>query len=340
MANQNLIYRFFIPLFLVIFYGCQQKPTNKGLNTSSKVESEKSLEAINTKSNSQEKPAVIYRSNDLGITWSPFAKGIPENATLSGIKQHHNKIYISTDYHGVFVSTDGQDNWASLNIEQLEGLDINCIEVEGNRLIIGTLKHGILVSNDAGSNWEAAGMNVKNLPIRAFIRSGKKLYAGTDTGIFESNDLGDTWTHTFGQIQILGFTSLNDKIYAATQNGALMYSGNDSNWQSIYEGDALHDIGNDGKFIYAMTIGQQLLKTQNDGELWENAQNGIAHPLNFYTNELQHIGDNVFSAQWVGIYHSVDNGNSWRIINNLPTSTAFSTLEITDFGIITGISIR
>ena len=274
------------------------------------------------------------------MTWSSFAKGIPEDATLSGIKEDGKKVYITTDYHGVFVISKSQDTWASLKTDTLKGLDVNCIEVDGNKLVLGTLKHGTIISNDGGLSWKPSDNNITDSPIRAFIKSKNKFYAGTDSGIFESDDMGNTWSHVFGKIQILGFTSLNNKIYAATQNGALMCEGNPGNWKYIYEGDALHDIGNDGKYIYAMTIGQQLLKTQNDGEVWENAQNGIIRPQNYYTNELQHIGNNIFSAQWIGIYHSSDNGNNWRILNGLPDSTAFSTLEITDLGIIAGISIR
>ncbi|MEM7660503.1 MAG: hypothetical protein AAF399_30655, partial [Bacteroidota bacterium] len=139
---------------------------------------------------------------------------------------------------------------------------------------------------------------------------------------------------------ILGFTSMNAKLYAATQHGALACQSEPSEWASIYEGDALHDIGNDGTYVYAMTIGQQLLKTNNDGQSWQSAQSGISRPPNFYTNEVKHIGQHVFSAQWIGIYHSADHGNHWRQLPGLPDSTAFSTLEITDYGIIAGISIR
>lgn len=336
---QNMIYRFFILIFLVSSYGCKQNDTKKVLEMSPKIESVKTSEKINQKNRSEEKPSVIYKSEDLGKTWTSFAKGIPKDATLSCIKQHGNKIYISTDYHGVFVSTDGQDNWTSLNLEYLKGLDINCIEVESSNLIIGTLKQGILVSQDGGLSWNSPKENI-NSPIRAFLKSENKIYAGTDSGIFESLDNGKTWLHVFGQLQILGFTSLNGKIYAATQSGVLMLDDNNTNWRSIYKGDALHDVGNDGRYIYAMTIGQQLLKTQNDGELWENAQSGITQPANFYTNELKHFESNIFSAQWIGIYQSIDNGSNWRMLNGLPDSTAFSTLEITDYGIIAGISIR
>ena len=339
MTIQNMKYCLFILLLFVMSCCYQEKTSQHALSVPSNNVSLKTLELINLSSRPVEKPAVIYRSSDLGMSWSSFAQGIPQEATISGIKQEGNKVYVITDYHGVFVASDGQDNWTSLNLKQLKGLDINCIEVLANNIIIGTLRNGILLSNDGGLSWNPPNENI-NSPIRALIKSEDKLYVGTDSGIFESVDLGNTWSHAFGQLQILGFTSLNRKLYAATQNGALVCTGDASNWKSIYDGDALHDIGNDGTYIYAMTIGEQLLKTKNDGASWENAQNGITRPPNFYTNEIQHFGNDIFSAQWIGIYHSSDNGNNWKILKGLPHSMAFSTLEITDYGIIAGISMR
>ena len=206
--------------------------------------------------------------------------------------------------------------------------------------MIGTLKQGAFISTDGGLNWKPASQNINYTPIRAFIKSENKIIAGTDAGFFESHDWGNSWAHVFGEMQILGFTALNHKIYAAAYNGALMSEDEGLSWKYIYESDALHDIANDGTYIYAMTIGQELLQTKNDGMSWENAQNGLTRPANYYTNELKNIGEDIFSAQWIGIYHSSDNAKKWKLLDNLPTATAFSTLEITDFGIISGISIR
>jgi len=340
MISKNISYLLVIMSFSVTQYGCKEGPHHK---TQSK---ELTSSIINTpkttgiKSDPKEKTAVVYLSTDLGETWSAFAQGIPENATLSGIEQDGNKIYIATDYHGVYLSKDGQNEWQHLKSDKLKNLDINCLEIEGNKLVIGTLHNGILVSDDAGMTWSSAMINIKGTAIRAFMKTDEQLYAGTDSGIFQSTDMGNTWSHVFGKMQILGFTALNNKIYAGTQHGALVCKGDPSYWESIYEGDALHDIGNDGEYIYAMTISQQLLKTQNDGKSWENAQNGIAYPANFYTNEVKHVGSDIFSAQWIGVYHSSDNGANWEILDGLPDSTAFSTLEMTDYGIIAGISIR
>jgi len=88
---------------------------------------------------------VIYQSPDLGMTWSSFAKGIPKDATVSGIKQERNKIYITTDYHGIFLSTNGQNNWQQLASDKLNNLDINCIELEDNKLVVGTHDNGFML---------------------------------------------------------------------------------------------------------------------------------------------------------------------------------------------------
>jgi len=65
---KKLIYRFFILLFLVISYGCQQKIAKERLNVSSKIGSVKTSKKIINKSSTVEKSAVIYRSNDMGLT--------------------------------------------------------------------------------------------------------------------------------------------------------------------------------------------------------------------------------------------------------------------------------
>ncbi|MEM6261956.1 MAG: hypothetical protein AAGI38_05575 [Bacteroidota bacterium] len=334
-----------IPLLLwvsltILLGGCSQQSEAGEKQTSASYNATELLASTVIPNKPAEVPAVMYRSTDLGKTWSPFAEGIPKDATLSGIKQAGNNIYVTTDYHGIFLSTEGENNWQQLTSASLAKLDINCIEVEGEKLVIGTLNNGILFSEDGGLTWHPAHMEGEVASIRAFITSGGKLLAGTDAGIYHSNDMGKTWSHAYGKLQVLGFTSLGQKLYAATQNGALVNGGGLTKWKSIYEGDALHDIGNDGTYIYAMTIGQQLLKTADNGETWQNAQNGIVRPANYYTNELIHVEGDIFSAQWIGIYHSSDHGTNWRKLSGLPDSTAFSTLEATDYGILAGISIR
>jgi len=150
------------------------------------------IELINNSNNAIEKVAVIYRSDDLDKTWISFANGIPEEATLSSIKQDGIALYVATDYHGFYTTSGGRNSWSQVKANDLRGLDINCLEIEGDMMVVGTLENGILVSKNKGKNWTSAKKNIQS-PVRAFLKLENKIYAGTDSGIFESADFGDTW---------------------------------------------------------------------------------------------------------------------------------------------------
>jgi len=283
--------------------------------------------------------SVIYRTQDSGKSWTSFSNGIPSDATVSGFETHGNKIYVSTDFHGVYVSENGEDRWTSINNGLPEDLDINCILATGGKLILGTFRQGIFFSDAEKVHWRASNSAIANTPIRALTQVGNTLLAGTDNGIYESFDLGKSWKNILPEIQILGFTSLYDKVYAGVMNGAMLSNDKGKTWQYIYQPDALHDISNDGEYVYVMTLGNGLMRSNNDGQTWENANTGMG-TLNLYTFELKNIDHDLFAAQWYGIYHSTNRGNQWTLVDGLPDSTAFSTLEVTNYGLLAGIAIR
>ncbi len=153
-------------------------------------------------------------------------------------------------------------------------------------------------------------------------------------------DNGNTWRQVYRGVQVNGFTELNYNIYAGVMNGAIMTNDEGLNWRYIYQPHTLHDISNDGESVYAMTLGDGLLKSKNDGMTWENVNNGLG-TSNLYTFEVKNINKGLFAAQWNGIYYSNNGGKSWQLIKRgLPDSTAFTTLETTGFGLIAGIGLR
>jgi len=222
-------------------------------------------------------------------------------------------------------------------------VDVNAIARMSDRLIIGTNKHGIFISLDEGGMWNQSSVGLPSIPIRSLITVKDNLFAGTDKGIYVSTDKGLTWKHQYGAGQVNGFTLLDGKIYAAFVDGATLSDDEGKSWQYIYKPNTLHDISNDGSYIYAMTLGAGLLRTNNDGRTWEKANGGFP-TFNFYTFEVKGVNKDLFAAQWHGIYQSMDRGDHWsRIntgINGLPDSTAFMTLEVTDFGVLVGTGLN
>ena len=286
---------------------------------------------------------IIYRSLDNGRTWSSFDQGIPEDATVSGFHARGNKLIAITDFHGVFVSKSGVNQWQPVNLGLPDRVDVNAITMLNDLWVIGTSKHGIFISGDKGNMWSRSNKGLPDIPVRSLISVNDNLFAGTDKGIYVSPDRGMSWSHQFGTGQVNGFTLLNDKIYAALVDGAIVSDDTGKNWKYIYKPHTLHDISNDGSFIYAMTLGAGLLKSSNDGLSWEDANGGFpAH--RFYTFEVKEANQNLFAAQWHGIYRSTDRGDHWVRINTgkngLPDSTAFMTLEVTDFGLLVGTGLN
>lgn len=296
-------------------------------------------------------PSVIYHSTDGGRHWTSYDNGIPKDAIVSSFLVKGNKIFASTDHHGIFAIREGEPQWQRIDQDLPEGIDINAITSIGNSLIIATLRHGILISTNGGKNWVYPSMRIKNVPFRCLLTKGSLLFAGADDGIYISSDRGYTWKQVYKGVQVNGFTAQGRQIYAALMNGAIATQDNGATWKYIYEPHTLHDISNDGENIYAMTLGDGLLKSGSREGFWEDIQHGLGTrnwtninyglgTLNLYTFELKKFDDRIFAAQWYGIYVSENGGKNWSIIKNgLPDSTAFTTMEITSDGLIAGAVI-
>lgn len=294
---------------------------------------------FNLRSDKNAPPSIIYHSTDGGKTWVPFDMGIPKEATVSSFLVTGNKIFASTDYHGIFSIREGEPQWQRIDQDLPEGVEINAIASIGNSLIIGTLNDGILISTNSGKNWIYPSMRLKNVAFRCLLTKGGLLLAGADDGIYRSSDRGYTWKQVYKGVQVNGFTELDDQIYAALMNGAIATADNGTTWKYIYKPHTLHDISNDGENLYAMTLGDGLLKSGSHGGGWKGINYGLG-TFNLYTFELKKFDNRIFAAQWYGIYVSDNGGKNWSIIKNgLPDSTAFTTLEITGDGLIAGAVI-
>lgn len=285
-------------------------------------------------------PSVIYRSTDGGRSWVPYAHGIPAEATVSTFLSVDRTIYATTMEHGIYRIIDGDLRWVRVDDNLPEHITVNALTMTGNVLILGTYKHGIFISIDGGHYWEPSTTSMTGTPIRSLLSYKNTVLAGTDDGIYKSVDQGNTWQPVFRGAQTNGFTILHNKIYAALMNGALVTHDEGASWNYIYQPRSLHDISNDGEYIYAMTLGAGLLKSNSDGLTWEKVNAGFGD-TRWYTFEIKYYEGHLFAAQWHGIYIMDQNHNQWQVIKNgLPDSTAFSSLEVTSTSLIAGVGLR
>ncbi|TAE54968.1 MAG: hypothetical protein EAZ89_06175 [Bacteroidetes bacterium] len=283
--------------------------------------------------------ALLYVSADTGKTWRPFAQGIPTEATVNGILGMGATVFVATNAHGIFALR-GDNTWESRSAGLPDQIKINALTFVDSTLFAASFRQGIFTSADSGKSWQHRESPFDGMSVRALYAFGTVLLAGTDKGVYSSADRGKTWVQASEQAQINGFAHSGKTLYAAASNGALRSEDNGAHWQYIYQPFALHDIARHGQHIFAMTLGDGLLRSDNEGVTWENINEGT-DPKNRYTFEVKSIGSALFAAQWEGIYRAAPGGASWSpIAGGLPAHTAFPTLEVTSYGLMAGIGLR
>lgn len=324
MKNYFIILFLFIQLFdLTSFVGNHTTPENQQVNS------------INGVSEQVNRP-VIYLSTDAGDSWQAYSTGIPGDATVSAFLIDHSTIYAATNSHGIYAIREKEDKWTRIDSDLPENIKINAIALADKILVIGTNKNGIFISENDGKNWKEPTVNVISTSIRNLLFFENRLFAATDNGIYQSSDSGKSWRQTVKGSQINGFTKIDHTIYAAAVDGALMSKDKGTSWEYIYKPLTLHDISTDGKNIYAMTMGEGLLKSGDNGIHWENINQGL-DLQKLYTFEVKSVSNVLFAGQWHGIYRLKPGDFFWsKVQNGLPESNSFTTLESFGSNLIAG----
>lgn len=282
--------------------------------------------------------AILYIKATSNAPWKAFDKGIPADATISGVAELGATLFITTDFHGIYKKGLTQPSWQKVGLGLPSHIDINAIEVLGERLIIGSYRKGAWYSNDQGTSWFPCKTSFKNNPIRALLNRGKDFLAGTDRGVYQSLDKGMTWQHLSSDKQVLGFSMDSDNVFVAMQDGAAVLDKEDS-WKYIYKGDALHDIAYLNGAVYAFTLSSGLQMSSDLGKSWQKVQSTIGSD-NLYTFEMSRYGNLIYAAQWKGVFASANGGLTWFQDIGLPRTLAFGLLKKTRVGLLAAAAMR
>ncbi len=219
----------------------------------------------------------VFASNDGKLNWKKIFKGIgdKENNVSHIAFSKDKKIYIATD-SGLFISNDNGVTWSKDSLEGA-GDSVKWVEFLDEIIFIATEKG---VYKNSGAGWKRTfvtrredaeyDVNIADeslwalKPVNSIAINKDIMFLATDSGIFISEDKGETWKSFINT----GLISLHvkrilfvDILYAITDKGVFVFSDKDKLWQSLYKGMATKEASS--------------MAVDSDGNIWVTTKKGL-----------------------------------------------------------------
>lgn len=191
----------------------------------------------------------VVKSTDGGTTWTAQSKGLSSDSVeaIAVDVKNSNQVYAWVLNDGLYRSTDAGNTWQRIS-DGPQGQEIRSLasvgyptEMGGIWLYAG-LDTGVTKSPDCFCGWDKLAndglpANQRVYSVAADPSNFQSLYAGTQDGVFKTEDAGETW-----QLVQAGITDAvitvnaadSQQVYAVSSNGQLWHSqdaGHD--WQAI-----------------------------------------------------------------------------------------------------------
>jgi photosystem II stability/assembly factor-like uncharacterized protein len=261
----------------------------------------------------------LFRSTDKGNTWVRLGQAVL-TCCVSDIAWSGKTIVVSTfNYGPLFISNDNGQTWTQSG-GTLPSDNITGVTILGNDIFVATFSHKVFKSADNGQTFSACANGMTNTYTDAITAGNTKIYAGTDQGLFVSDDHGSNWTpvnNSLLQGQWMKCVAVSGSTILAGGIQGLFYSTDDCvTW-------AKADIGLDKPYIESLAIdGTRLLTgtqsgvylSSNSGQSWTAVGLPISFVRSFSCN-----GSDVFtcaSDMSSGIFLSPDYGDNWKYLKN------------------------
>jgi len=213
-----------------------------------------------------------FLSADHGESWK-LISDLPIDVSTFG--SFGNILFAETS-KGIFVSMNNGANWALADSTFRSAQVFTAL---GSSIFAGTHydNNSIYLSIDSGRSWKPSCSGMNNINVNALAESNNSLFAGTDKGIFRSDDSGVSWKMVNTATYVDAFGVSGNNIYAGIWGGGGFYrsSDNGDHWVQTNTGlvsrtvGAIHVVGNNifvgtGRGVFQTTVKDTIFTNRSD----------------------------------------------------------------------------
>lgn len=213
-----------------------------------------------------------------------------------------NRFYFGTLDGQIYTSNDGARNWRLLVNFNRPQLFVDHILVDPRNskvLYVATHRHkdagGFFKSKDGGLTWREAP-ELRNQALHSMTQSEANpnmLLVGTITGVYRSNDSGETW-FALPTIPKAGNEVDVESLAIDPRNSDVIYAGT---WYLPY-------------------------KSTDGGQSWKIIKNGIIDDSDIFAINIDpRNADHVIASACSGIYETKNAGDSWQKVQGIPSQS-------------------
>ncbi len=225
----------------------------------------------------------IYLSTDLGLNW--LLLGLTKTIIATLFPGPAGMILAGIQFGGLMKSTDNGNNWTRVSgglLDQFTSVKTGVYNGTNGLYIIGTETKGALKSSDL-TNWtNAGGLDLQLVSDIQGDPSGTKYYAGTSSGLFESDDGGNSFVKTgFDGKNVIKVNILDSLLILATTNTTGMFQSTDggktwtSKWDNNAKGTSVISVYVLSESSWIVMTSQGTFMTEDFGETYTNQDTGL-----------------------------------------------------------------
>ncbi|MCB0476043.1 MAG: hypothetical protein KDC69_10220, partial [Flavobacteriaceae bacterium] len=274
----------------------------------------------------------IYKSEDLGLTWTRSDEGISPNTKVTDLTILENTIFASTGNptnigdRGVFKSDDFGKTWqpTGLNNSQIRLIRTSSSE----QLIAGSNAESIFISNDKGQSWTQTGKEIENWMTYEIVEHNNYLFASAESGIWRAKIPVKEWE----QIRTSSMGSLialpNGNLLAA-DNGAIFRTEDiGEHWTKIAElgGEMIYLSQINPKLLVACPSDDGLYFSIDDGREWAKYEMGMFEQNSFST-AIETPNGALLVGTYRGTLRSPDHGKTWENVDENFFAWSFTKVD-------------